>query len=214
MTGGSRATLAIVRWQARAQLGPWVPAVAGVLFGLSVLPEYARAAGSLPYALALAAMVLMGVASSAIFGLRRSATIELTSLRYYGAPLYGRELARAHAIMPALRSLLFALGVGAGLGIAALLHRDLPPGVPALLVALALGQPVVALIALSGCLRSGSARALYGLLAVGAGCALESAALFGGPAVLAGTAVAAVVAGFFALRAFGETLARYDPVWT
>ena len=34
------------------------------------------------------------------------------------------------------------------------------------------------------------------------------------PAVLAGTAVAAVVAGFFALRAFGETLARYDPVWT
>jgi hypothetical protein len=105
----------------------------------------------------------------------------------------------------------FPLGLAAGLTLASLLGRPVPADAPAMLGALALGQPVTALVALSGCLRRGRARALYAALAIAAGASIELVGVFGGPVALGGSALAAAAIGFAALRAFGETLARYDP---
>jgi hypothetical protein len=211
--GGGRATWAIVRWQLGCQLGPWIAGLAGAVFGAVVLPGLGVASGPLQEA-ALSAMVLVAVGGCVALGFRRSQTVELTSLRYFAAPLYGRELARAHALVPCLRALAFPLGLAAGLSVAALLQRPVQSDWASLLAALALGQPVAAAIALSGCLRQGRPRALYAVLAVVAGTSIEWIGIFGGPLGLPGAALAAAAIGFAGLRAFGETLARYDPVWT
>ena len=212
---GGRATLAIVRWQARCELGPWIQCLAGVLFGVSVLPEYAADAGTVRYAVALAVVIVAGVGGWMALAFRPAQVAELTCLRYLAAPLYGRELARAHAIVPCAKALLFPAGIAAGMVVASLLlHRPLPAASGTVLAALALGQPVVALVALCGCLRRGRGRMLYAALAALAGATIESVGIFGGPIALAGAALAACVIGFAALRALGETLARYDPVWT
>lgn len=213
MTAGGRATRAIVKWQARREAGPWLQSLVGLVFGLSVLPEYARPGHAPQLALALVAVVAVGVGGWIVLALRPGPVDELRSLRYYAAPLYGRELARAHAIVPCARSLLYPVSIGAGLAIAATLtHAAIPAQAPALLATLALGQPVTALIVLSGCLRNGRGRALYVAMAALAGCTIELLGVRGDPVAVGAAFIGAVALGFAALRAFGETLARYDPL--
>jgi hypothetical protein len=205
--------LAIARWQARREAGPWIQGVVGLVFGLSILPEYARAGRAAQLGGALVAVVAVGVGGWIALAFRRRQVDELRSLRYYAAPLYGRELARAHAIVPCARSLFYVASLAAGLAVAALLmHRPIPPQTAALLIALALGQPITALVALSGCLRRGGDRALYVAMAAVAGCTIELLGIRGDAVALTTALVASVAIGFAALRAFGETLARYDPI--
>ncbi len=120
------------------------------------------------------------------------------------APLFGRELARAKALVPCVAAALAAL-VYAG----AQLLRGAPD--VSLNLPIALAAVIAAtLIALSATIRRGLARALYVLLAaaaVGAAYALA----FETRSPLAEIAFCAIVA-FFALRQYGEALARYDPI--
>jgi hypothetical protein len=120
------------------------------------------------------------------------------------APLFGRELARAKALVPCIVATLAtatfcaAAFVGGG--------SDIPA---AFLIALAAVIPST-LTALSATIRSGSSRLLYVALA----CAISVVAFL--LAVLAGSLPAelafAAFVSFFALRQYGEALARYDPV--
>ncbi len=213
MTASGRATWAIVRWQARREAGPWIQALVGLVFGLSVLPEYAGAGRATQLGAALFAVVAVGVGGWIALAFGGRQIDELRSLRYYAAPLYGRELARAHAVVPCARALLYVAGLGIGLAIAALvMHRAIPAQSSALVLALVLGQPVTALVALSGCLRRGAGRALYVAMAAVAGCTIELLGIRGDTVALVTALVASAAIGFAALRAFGETLARYDPI--
>jgi len=133
-------------------------------------------------------------------------TRSVHSLLLFSAPLYGRELARGLAIAPCALALTFPLGVlGARLLGAApgdTLGWNLAP----------LAAIVAGLVALSATLRDGWRAALYRALAAGSGL-LFAAVPFAATNVRAGLALAlAAGLGFLALRAFGETLARYDPI--
>jgi hypothetical protein len=120
------------------------------------------------------------------------------------APLFGRELARAKALVPCIVAALAtatycaAALVGGG--------SEIPA---TFLIALAAVIPST-LTALSATIRSGSSRLLYVALA----CAISAIAFV--LAVLAGSVPAelgfAALVSFFALRQYGEALARYDPV--
>jgi hypothetical protein len=118
------------------------------------------------------------------------------------APLYGRELARAKALVPCVAAA-FAL---AAFALAEALRgaTDLPS---TMLVALA-ALIAATLTALSATIRRGTSRVLYVALAAsacGAAYALAAHSLY------AELAFCAIVA-FFALRQYGEALARYDPI--
>lgn len=207
-----QATLAIVRWQSERTLRLIVSCAVGLGVGY-MLPDLARRVSAAQFHSWLVAIVATGLLLAAFVGVSRRQAAELRSLRYFAAPLYGRELARAHAILPCAFALSFPFGMALGLSLDAFVTRTpSPPAALMLVAALALGQPVTALIALSGSLRRGRDRALYIALAVAAGAAIELAGAFGGAIAFAGDAVAALVIGFVALRAFGETLARYDPL--
>ena len=120
------------------------------------------------------------------------------------APLFGRELARAKALVPCVAAALAAL-VYAG----AQLLRGAPD--VSLNLPIALAAVIAAtLIALSATIRRGPARALYVLLAAAATGAAYALALET-RSFLAEIAFCAIVA-FFALRQYGEALARYDPI--
>ena len=120
------------------------------------------------------------------------------------APLFGRELARAKALVPcivaALATLLFACTQLARGSIDA----------PLTLVVATPAAVACALTTLSATIRHGWTRHLYVLLA----CATSAAAY--ALAVVAGAVLAelgfCLVVSFFALRQYGEALARYDPV--
>jgi hypothetical protein len=120
------------------------------------------------------------------------------------APLYGRQLARAHALT--------AVGVAvaapfAVLAVAPLRHATWPwQNVVAVLA----GSIVAALVGLSGTLRTGAAASAYALFSLVAGGTIALLPLAGVP-MYAWFPLAALL-GFLALRAFGETLARYDPL--
>lgn len=120
------------------------------------------------------------------------------------APLFGRELARAKALVPCIAALLATLFFAC-----TQLVRGSPDAAATLLV---VPPAVVAstLTALSATTRRGATRGLYVLLA----CATIGAAY--AFAVLADRYLVelafCVVTAFFALRQYGETLARYDPI--
>lgn len=120
------------------------------------------------------------------------------------APLFGRELARAKALVPCV-----AAAIAAIVYACAQLLRE-APGVPlTLLIALA-ALAAATLTALSATIRHGAARALYVVLAGAVSCAAY-AIVIETRSVLAEVAFCAIVA-FFALRQYGEALARYDPI--
>ncbi len=119
------------------------------------------------------------------------------------APLFGRELARAKALIPCV-AVLFATVLYA--------LTQLARGSPdAPLTLLVVPPAVVAatLVALSATTRAGWKRALYVLLACATAVAAYALAILAGR-IAAELALAAIVA-FLALRQYGETLARYDP---
>jgi hypothetical protein len=120
------------------------------------------------------------------------------------APLFGRELARAKAVVPCIGAVLATIVYAA-----AAVVRGSPDAAFTLPVAFA---AVVAgtLIALSAAIRLGSARALYVLLALAAS-AIAYLLASVAHSLIAEWVFCAVVA-FSALRQYGETLARYDPI--
>jgi hypothetical protein len=120
------------------------------------------------------------------------------------APLFGRELARAKALVPC---------VGAALALLFFAFAEIlrgADGVPrAMLVAFA-AVVAATLMALCATIRVGAARVLYVLLAAATTCVAYALAVAAG-SVGAELAFCAVIA-FFSLRQYGEALARYDPI--
>ena len=117
------------------------------------------------------------------------------------APLYGRELARATALVPCIIVLCACFSYWA--------VDSWYANPPIAYVALSSTAVCAAtLTALCGTLRTGAARTLY----VAAACAIALAAF----AFASSAAVIAIAgcagAGFVALRQYGEALARYDPI--
>lgn len=120
------------------------------------------------------------------------------------APLYGRELARAKAVVPCLAA---ALALAAFAVAEALRGAG---GLPlTMLVALA-AVVAATLTALSATIRRAAARVLYVALAA-ATCCIAYVLVVVGHSVYAELGFCAVVA-FFGLRQYGEALARYDPI--
>jgi hypothetical protein len=124
----------------------------------------------------------------------------------FAAPLYGRELARAEAIVPLLRTLAFALTLAIG----SALRGDAPSNQTVIVIVLS--GIVAALTALSGALRQGWSEYLYTLLAISTGIVTALSSRVGGYGAMLVPAAIAGIVGYIALRAFAETLARYDPI--
>ncbi len=137
----------------------------------------------------------------------RGQAASLRRLTFFAMPLYGRQLARAHAVAPAALALTVPLGYAAG---AALRGRALPYDV---FFSIVLGALVSTLVSLSSTFRDGLRAWLYVVLAAVVGTAIGVIPQqLGTPHVFLIALAISLVAGFFALRAFGETLARYDPI--
>jgi len=120
------------------------------------------------------------------------------------APLFGRELARAKALVPCIAATL------ATLLFAATQFARGTPDAPATLLVVPPAVIACTLTALSATTRRGATRALYVLLAfatTGGAYALAVVA----HNYAAELAFCAIVA-FLALRQYGETLARFDPI--
>jgi hypothetical protein len=189
----ARATFAIARRRmSRRFAAMWLLRFSGAALAGALCP-----AGS--PALAAAAALAVGVAPL-------GATRGIRDLSYFALPLYGRQLARAQAIAPCAGALAVPLGFALG---ASLAGKALPGEQ---LAALCLAGAVTALVSVSAALREGPRAWLYIFLAWGAGSLVAGATLPGGKLGSLAPALAALFLGFIALRQFGETLARYDPI--
>jgi hypothetical protein len=124
---------------------------------------------------------------------------------FFAMPLYGRQLARALAVAPCLDSLAVPLGILGGLALAG---RPLGAAANLTLIAAALAAT---LVALSARLRTGRNAMLYLSLAIASEAGIVAPLFLRQPKPLLSLILAALIA-FTALRAFGETLARYDPL--
>lgn len=121
------------------------------------------------------------------------------------APLFGRELARAKALVPcatALSAVIVYAIVGSVRGLQYAGMSGLIAGVATI---------ATTLVALSASLRTGWSRALYILEAFAVSVAAYSLNALMPDGIVVETVFCAIVA-FVALRQYGETLARYDPV--
>jgi hypothetical protein len=118
------------------------------------------------------------------------------------APLYGRELARATALVPCI---IVSLALVAYWLVSAMYAQ--PDGGTVAVAACAVYAAT--LVALCAGVRSGAARLLYIAMA----CAVPAFAfVLAVGAALAVPLVACAAVGFVALRQYGEALARYDPL--
>lgn len=121
-----------------------------------------------------------------------------------GAPLFGRQLARAKALVPCVAATAAALAYAVAQAVRG------APDLPVMLIVTLAGAIPATLTALSATIRHGAARVLYVALA-----ALSSAAAYALAAeahsVSLELAFSAAVS-FLALRQYGEALARYDPI--
>lgn len=192
----SGATIAIVLTRLRRDLRLAALAAAACAL-LAYLQRYddpaARLAGCVVFA------TLTGIVCALLLrGVGRYRDLELCE---QGAPLYGRELARATALVPCI---IVGAGIAAFWMVSSFYAAPDAGGV----AVSALCSCAAALAALSATVRRGFARMLYLVIA----CSI-SAAAFG---LLQSSAAAALVfcaaAGFIALRQYGEALARYDPI--
>jgi len=150
-------------------------------------------------------VLICGTLAAAVAAERDHAAA-LRRVSFFAMPLFGRQLARAHAIAPAVGALSIPLGYAAG---TQLRGAGLGPQTFAIAV---LATIVAVLVSLSSVFRDGLRAALYVVLAIGAAALMALATALAPERALALSFGIAVVAGFVALRAFGETLARYDPV--
>jgi len=188
---GTRATLAIARRDLRPS--SLIAIGARILLGV-LLASYDLevVAPILVYAYCILAATAAGL------------EIRVRDLTYFTAPLYGRQLARAHALTATCVAVAAPLTI---VCVAFVRHAAWPwPNV----VATFASAIVVALVALSGTLRQGAAAAGYAALSLAAGGFIVMLAQSGVPVY--GWFSLAALLGFLALRAFGETLARYDPL--
>jgi len=190
-----RATVAIVRRSVDRRFGARLAAatLAGAAVGVVGTPDVARAA------------LVLALARGPATGFdRRLDLIGRVSL--YAMPLYGRQLARALAIAPAIDALAFPSGVALG---AYLRGRHVPRE-----LAIAVGFATVAgtFVALSARLRTGPVVGLYALLAVVAEAAVLGPYALRTPRPARPALGLAAAIGFTALRGLGEALARYDPL--
>ncbi len=189
------ATIAIVTTRMRKEIRSAVLAAAACAL-LAYLQRYDDAAARLAGALVFGTLTAV-VISLLQRGCGRYRELELCE---QSAPLYGRELARATALVPCI---VVNTALAAYWSVTAFYARP-----QATAVALSVcACNAAALVAMSATVRSGSARVLYAALA----CSLPAAAF-----ALAAWPAAALffcsLSGFIALRQYGEALARYDPV--
>jgi len=144
---------------------------------------------------------LLGIVIALIQSPGRFAHLDLCE---QSAPLYGRELARAKALVPCIVATLATAAYCVAAEAAGL--RDLAT---TFVAAFAAVIPVT-LTALSATIRTGTWQLLYVAMA----CAVSAIAF--ALVVVAGSVPAelgfAALVSFFALRQYGEALARYDPV--
>lgn len=120
------------------------------------------------------------------------------------APLFGRELARAKALVPCVIATLAAAAYV--LAAEAAGSRDFWP---TLLITFAAVIPST-LTALCATIRVGTSRLLYVVMACAAAGAAFVLAAAGGS--ILGELGFSALASFLALRQYGEALARYDPI--
>ncbi len=129
------------------------------------------------------------------------------------APLFGRELARAKALVPAIASLLAAFVYWCA---QALSGFPAPPTFFALAIACVLASGIVAL---NATVRRGVGRWIAMLCAACVSAGAYALAVYVDPPVkhrgdaigVASELLFCAVVGFLALREYGEALARYDP---
>ena len=121
------------------------------------------------------------------------------------APLYGRELARAVALVPCA----IVTAVAAVYWIASGIDSPVQAALAVLTIAAA---NAVAVVALSATLRTGTLKALYIAFSIAIGLPALLARDAENAGIVAGVAAVYIVAALVALRQFGEALARYDPV--
>lgn len=154
----------------------------------------ARLAGCIVFA------TLFGVAAALLQ--RGAGYFRELELCEQSAPLYGRELARATALVPCI---IVTLSIAAYWIVSAVYGAPAAASVAASVLAV----NAATLIALCAGVRTGAPRTLYVVMA----CALPALALVAALtwSVLAAAALCAL-AGFVALRQYGEALARYDPI--
>ena len=121
-----------------------------------------------------------------------------------GAPLYGRELARGKA------SAACVVAVVASVAYCTPALTSGIAGAASTLIAAVAAAIASSLIALSASVREEPSRSLYvALAAITSACAFAIAQWTHS---LPGEIAFCALAGFFALRQYGETLARYDPL--
>lgn len=120
------------------------------------------------------------------------------------APLFGRQLARAKGFAPAIVAVLVTLAYFAPQFAGATVETAFAFGAAA---AAATASTIVALCAT---VREGTPRALYVALACATSAGAYLIAAIG--TSLAGELAYCALVTFFALRQYGEALARYDPV--
>lgn len=120
------------------------------------------------------------------------------------APLFGRELARAKALVPCVAAMLAICCYSAAHLLAG------PSDVGVTFVAATAAVVATTLVALSATIRTGPSRALYVALAgLTSACAYLLAIVMGS---IPGELAFCAVVSFLALRQYGEALARYDPI--
>lgn len=192
----SEATVAIVLTRLQREV-PMLCIAAAACALLAYLQRYdnadARTAGCIVFA------TLAGVACALLMrGFGRHRELDLCE---QSAPLFGRELARATALVPCI----IATAALAAFWLVAAFYA---PANTAGIAVSAICAYAATLTAMCATVRTGFARLLYVVLACGisaAGFVLMQVS------VLLPLAFCAL-AGFIALRQYGEALARYDPV--
>lgn len=118
------------------------------------------------------------------------------------APLYGRELARATALVPCIIVSFAAASYWA-------VSCVYVPAEPLTMVGTVVVVCAATLVALYAGIRRGAARVLY----TGLACAVPALAfVFSITTSMLLCIMLALAAGFVALRQYGEALARYDPL--
>ncbi len=192
------ATMAIVRERLRRERAILLFTVAGAgLIGYISADDGAARFGMLGFAALIAITAALA---------QRPGRMRALDAIERAAPLFGRELARARALVPAAVGIVATLAAWLG---SALAHR--PASGTDWLIASA-AAVVSALIALSATLREGIALAAYvGLAMTCAAVVFATAAAH----VRFAPAIAlfmCAIAGYVALRQYGELLARHDDV--
>lgn len=165
---------------------------------VAYLQRYDDAAARLAGCLVFAA--LTGIAVALLQrGAGRFRELELCE---QSAPLYGRELARATALVPCII-------VTAALAAYWIVSSVYARPDAATIAITAFAAYAGTLVALCAGVRTGGTRLLYTAMA----CAVPALAFgLGVTAVTALPLAACALIGFIALRQYGEALARYDPV--